>query len=133
MQNKSFLKKRKTTKSSLRFSFQFGHKRILFRLKWVLQSNYKNLIILNRGDGWPHGRRARWPVWPDFSRFCHQRLLRQVGLNLALGLVTSFESCHTGYWGPARCWLGWGSVSVGDPSKSHYGGCGDYKKKYFSI
>ena len=38
------------------------------------------------------------PSTPDFSG--------EVGLNLALGLVTSCCSCHTAWWRPACCWLG---------------------------
>ena len=45
---------------------------------------------------------------PDF--------MREVGLNLALGLVISICSCQTAWWTPACCWLWWGSMSIGDPS-----------------
>ena len=61
---------------------------------------------------------------PDFSG--------EVGLNLALGLVTSCCSCQTTWWRPACCWLGWGSMSIGDPSKSHKGGSGALKKQMIS-
>ena len=36
----------------------------------------------------------------------------KVGLNLALGLVTSCCSHKTVCWVPACCWLGWGSMSI---------------------
>ena len=45
-------------------------------------------------------------------------------LYLDLGLVTSCCSRQTACWRPACCWLGWGSMSIGDPSKSHKGGGG---------
>ena len=48
---------------------------------------------------------------PDF--------LGEVGLNLALGLATSCCSCLTACWRSACCWLGWGSMIIGDPIKSH--------------
>ena len=51
----------------------------------------------------------------------HPRLLGDVGFNLALGLVTSCCSCQTAWRRPACCWLGWGFMSIGDPSKSHLG------------
>ena len=44
----------------------------------------------------------------------------KVGLNPALGLVTSCCSCQTAWWRPACCWLGWGSMIIGYPSKRHY-------------
>ena len=53
------------------------------------------------------------PSTPDFSD--------EVGLNLALALVTSCCGCQTARWRPACCWLGWGSMSIGDPSKSGSG------------
>ena len=52
------------------------------------------------------------PSTPDF--------LGQVGLNLSLVLVTSCCSCQTARCRPAYCWLGLGSMSIGDPSKSHW-------------
>ena len=52
-----------------------------------------------------------FPSTPDF--------LCKVGLTLALGLVTSCCSHQTACWRSASCWLGWGSRSIGDPSKSH--------------
>ena len=54
------------------------------------------------------------PSTPDF--------LGKVGLNLALGLIPSCCCRQTACWRPACCWLVWGSMSIGDPSKSHKGG-----------
>ena len=48
-------------------------------------------------------------------------LLGKVGLNLALGMVTSCCHCQTACFRPTGCWLGRGSTSIGDPSKGHEG------------
>ena len=48
------------------------------------------------------------------KQFCDK-----IDLNLALGQVTSCWGCHTAWWRPACCWLGLGSMSIGDPSASH--------------
>ena len=54
---------------------------------------------------------------PDCSPI-HHRLIGQ-SLNLALGLLTSC-CCHkTAFWGPPCYWGWWGSMRIGDPSKSH--------------
>ena len=50
-----------------------------------------------------------------------------VGLYLALRIVTSCCGCHTACWRPAYSWLGWGSMSLGDPGRSQKGGSGGYK------
>ena len=42
--------------------------------------------------------------------------------NLALCLVTSCCGRQTAWWRRACFYLGWGSMSIGDPSKSHWGG-----------
>ena len=65
--------------------------------------------------------------------YCSVNLLSpfEVGLNLALGLVTSCCSCQTAWWRPACCWLGRGSMSIGDPNKSHFG-WSLYKQKLLS-
>ena len=55
-------------------------------------------------------------------KWIHPDFLDEAGLNLALGLVTSCWGRHT-----ACCWLGWGSISIGDPGKSHQGVSGGLK------
>ena len=60
------------------------------------------------------------PSTPDF--------LGEVGLNLALGLVTSCCGRKTARWRPAYHWLWQGSMSIGDPSKSNYGGSSALRK-----
>ena len=55
----------------------------------------------------------------------------EVGLKLAISLVISCCSCQTARWRPACCWLGWGSLSIGDPSKSHRLGMWLYKKRNY--
>ena len=58
------------------------------------------------------------PATSDFSG--------EEGLTMPLTwfLVTSFCSQKTAYWGPASCSMWWGSMGIGDPSKSHKGGSG---------
>ena len=56
------------------------------------------------------------PSTPDFSD--------EVGFNFTLGLVTSCCSHQTTWWRPACCWLGWGSMSIGDTIRV---GVGVYK------
>ena len=51
------------------------------------------------------------PSTPDF--------LGNGGLYFALCMVTSCCSSQTARWRPSDCWLWWGSMSLGNPSKSH--------------
>ena len=44
---------------------------------------------------------------------------QNVCLNLALDLVTTCYGCKAEFLWPACSWLGWGSMSIGLPSKSH--------------
>ena len=57
---------------------------------------------------------------PDCSPI-HPRILGQSWFKPCLGLVTSCCGHQTACWRPACCWLEWGSLSIGDPSKSHQG------------
>ena len=54
----------------------------------------------------------------------------EIDLTLAFGLVASCCSHPTACWRPASCWLGRGSMSIGDPSKSHYNGSGAWTKEH---
>ena len=49
--------------------------------------------------------------------------LQQVNVH-RYGMVDSFGDRQTACWRPACCWLRRGSMSIGDPSKSHQGGSG---------
>ena len=94
---------------------------------WTVASDVQFLkVIIARPD---HQLKKLTKIWwqlighpstPDFSG--------ELDLNFALGLVTSCCSCQTACWRPACCWVGWGSMSIGDPSKSQLGGIGVYKK-----
>ena len=74
---------------------------------WLLQ--FKNLLgvhFLGAGGGGEENN--------------HEYLImHQQVRNVILRLVTSSCSCQTARWRPACCWLGWGYMSIGDPSKSH--------------
>ena len=65
-----------------------------------------------RWSDWPRCRHLIASHPPETSR------VKKV-LNLPLGLVTSCCTHQTAWWRPACGWLGWGSMSTGDRSKSH--------------
>ena len=66
-----------------------------------------------------HQGEYRWSDWP---RYVGTRLLPstsdfsgEVCLNLTLGMVNIFCIRTTAaFWGPECCWLGWGSMSIGN-------------------
>ena len=52
------------------------------------------------------------PSTPDF--------FGKVGLNLALGLVTSCWGCQIAWWRPICCWLGWVCMVLGYGKLRYY-------------
>ena len=87
-------------------------------------------VIIVRLD---HHGEYRWSNWPRyvgtwFAPPSTSDFSGKVGLNLALGLVTYCCSCQTTWWRPAWCCLGWGSISIGGPSKSQLGWSGALRK-----
>ena len=85
--------------------------------------------VRNKSDNFFGNNKAAACLATKKRRQTEIRLLDEVGLSLAIGLVTSCCGRQTACWSPACCWMGWGSMSIGDPSESHKGRIsGDYKK-----
>ena len=103
-------------KFSSKLLFGKSFKVIKFRLDrnlWAAASATA-LDPYNRPENAQLWSNAIWPTVQKWLKWC------------VLGLDTSWYSCQTARWRPACCWLGWRSVSIGDPSKSHLGGSGAF-------
>ena len=100
------------------------HGHLLSTMHWVLR------LEICGYEQWTRGPKVQpqicwYPIAPpstsDFSG--------KLGLNFALGLVTSSCGCMIACCRPVCCWLRWGSMSIGDPSKGHQGWRGDFFRK----